>query len=76
MSALREPVPEGTLGIDSEPHLEGGCAVCMVVSGEHQRLGCRDRNWLPPRPDLVACRQGLLSCEDKGWSTWTISGKA
>lgn len=38
--------------------------MCMVVLGEHQRLGCKDRNWLPPRPDLVVCRQGLVSCED------------
>lgn len=39
--------------------------MCIVGGGgKHQRLGCEDRNWLLPRSDLVAFRQGLLSCED------------
>lgn len=39
--------------------------MCPGACGEQQRLGCKGRDWLPPRPDVAEYRQGfaLLS----GW---------
>lgn len=51
--------------------------MCPGACGEQQRLGCKGRDWLPPRPDVAEYRQGfaLLSGWGGRW-TWTVSGEA
>lgn len=51
MSVLREHVP----GRDAEGH----SSWCIGAGGEWPRLGCRDKDMPPPRPDLVEGRQGF-----------------